>query len=137
MCGGCHLKEECGLGWVAGEVSGAAVQSAGEAPWSLLCELLVFPQPGPAYLRQPGRAVCEDHEFHIRLLPQCGYYLLRHGRSPFMPCLLPGSVCTGATSFSLAISVSGAHCMNSDRAAPLLSPSHPGPDAVSLLPRLV
>lgn len=46
-------------------------------------------QPGPAHLRQPGRAVGENHELHLRLLPQRGHHLLRHGRSPFVPSSPP------------------------------------------------
>lgn len=50
-----------------------------------LLKWLAFIQPGSAHLRQPGRAVGENHELYIRLLPQRGHHLLRHGRSPFAP----------------------------------------------------
>lgn len=42
-------------------------------------------QAGPAHLRQPGRASGEDHELHIRLRPQRGHHLLRHGRTSRLP----------------------------------------------------
>lgn len=50
---------------------------------------IVFIQPGSTHLRQPGRALGENHELHICLLPQCGHHLLRHGRTLSYPPLLP------------------------------------------------
>ena len=68
------------LGWGLGTWELALAEGVSFSGFRLVKPLLVT-QPGSAHLRQPGRAVGEDHGLHIRLLSQCGHRLLRHGRS--------------------------------------------------------
>lgn len=69
------------LGWGLGTWELGRAEGVSFYGFHLVKPLLVT-QPGSAHIRQPGRAVGEDHGLHIRLLSQRGHRLLRHSKSP-------------------------------------------------------